>query len=786
MSSRRTGNGEEKVYEAAKFWVERALKADDSLFTPGQAIWTLENLAMLREQFLDRPDIPGDGFYGRLENQLAGSPPETYQLIGEVLYVHFLIIHQSATRSDTKSDGINRVLERSSAATTIPAHLVAGLSPGIVHPGQFFQRRRDLQLGFLIELVERLKEQDAAVRSDILNDPWMFKSFSENLDFRSNLLSGVNAAYGIRAQRDAILHLVFPDSFEGIVSADHKNSIANAFAEYVEQPTDDVDYKLQQIRPHLEARYGGNINLYEPVIRSIWGSSAPGPWDDFVRRAKEYVASGRLRPEESDYKRAIAHRIATARTAVLAPSGDWQNLLKRSIGGNLIFRIQQTRLRDWIDDFPADVLTAIQGIWAAGGSPIQQRIRDFSDQLPRSVVAGPGTRTNVISVLLMGLNVEQYPPFRVGAFNQAYALTGYGRPDSGSNEAALYQYALDFLDTFIGEALARGLEIENRLDAQGIVWGVLAYYDELDDEDDSEREPAIGFAALADELYLPTEFLEEINTMLEDKKQVIFQGPPGTGKTYVARKFAEHISGAKQRVRLVQFHPSYAYEDFVQGFRPSSSDDGQLTYQLREGPLMRSARAAAREAQAEPHAKHFLIIDEINRANLGKVFGELYYLLEYRGEDVEMQYADEGDWFSLPENLYIIGTMNTADRSIALVDLALRRRFYFVEFHPDKDPIKGLLHRYLDDKSPGMAWVADVVDEANKRLSNEPHAAIGPSYFMKPGLNEAAVERIWKYGVLPYIEERLFGQDAARLAEFDLDTLLGKAPSPLPSPSVGE
>ena len=115
--------------------------------------------------------------------------------------------------------------------------------------------------------------------------------------------------------------------------------------------------------------------------------------------------------------------------------------------------------------------------------------------------------------------------------------------------------------------------------------------------------------------------------------------------------------------------------------------------------------------------------------------------------------------------------MNTADRSIALVDLALRRRFYFVEFHPDKPPVKGLLHRYLHDKSPDMDWVADVVDRANELLSDEPHAAVGPSHFMKPNLNEERIRRIWEYGVLPYIEERLFGQDERRLAEFDLDML---------------
>ena len=159
------------------------------------------------------------------------------------------------------------------------------------------------------------------------------------------------------------------------------------------------------------------------------------------------------------------------------------------------------------------------------------------------------------------------------------------------------------------------------------------------------------------------------------------------------------------------------------------------------------------------------------------MFGELYFLLEYRDEKISLQYQGEGEEkFSLPSNLYIIGTMNTADRSIALVDLALRRRFYFVEFHPDEEPVKGVLRRWLTEKAPGMDWVADGVDRANEKLKDDRHAAIGPSYFMKPGLDDKAVERIWKHSVLPYIEERLFGDDN-RIAEFDLSRLRGSAPN---------
>ena len=280
-----------------------------------------------------------------------------------------------------------------------------------------------------------------------------------------------------------------------------------------------------------------------------------------------------------------------------------------------------------------------------------------------------------------------------------------------------------------------------------------------DSIDDTRR---VDLDQLASRLLFSGAVLRRIRDLLNDKRQIILQGPPGTGKTYVARELATHLAGSPDRVTLVQFHPSYAYEDFVQGYRPNLID-AQPGFELREGPLLKAAHIAGNT----PNQDHFLIIDEINRGNLAKVLGELYFLLEYRDEEIRLQYSDKP--FSLPENLYIIGTMNTADRSIALVDLALRRRFHFVEFHPDRPPVQGLLERWLKRNAPDMAWVADVVGRTNERLDDR-HAAIGPSYFMKEGLDDGKVEMIWEHNVLPYIEERLFGE-SERLADFELSKL---------------
>ena len=319
---------------------------------------------------------------------------------------------------------------------------------------------------------------------------------------------------------------------------------------------------------------------------------------------------------------------------------------------------------------------------------IEEAIRGFLHRVPANVDSTPGARANLAAFLAMAVDPNAYPPYRVTVLKSGYDLTGYSAPDKDADEAAVYRHALDFLDIFIREASQRGLALRDRLDAQSALWAVATsgWYTEVLPEDEHEaflsyREgknavepppppPRHPLETLAEKILFDVDELRKIKTLLSlnDKRQVIFQGPPGTGKTYVARKLAECLAGSEDRVRVVQFHPSYAYEDFVQGYRPVL-DAEQLGFELRNGPLIEMAEAA----EKAPDAKHFLVIDEINRGNLAKVFGELYFLLEYRDQKMRLQYSDP--LFSLPTNLYIIGTMNTADRSIALVDLALRAAF---------------------------------------------------------------------------------------------------------------
>ncbi len=664
-----------------------------------------------------------------------------------------------------KRERIEQVLGWSPTPTSVPDDCVDGLAPGLVHPGPSFTANFGLQFGYFIEFVEQWKERGADLRlldSTDAEAAWEFKEFVARVNWRGPLRSSPSNRRAM--QQATLLHLVHPDSFEVILSVDHKNEIAERFAYLVTERTDDIDRQLAQIRRGLEAETGRDFDFYDDdEVSKRWRSSTADRWDVFVGSAKSYVDSGRLDPEEIKYKLEMGQDLALARGAVLDQTDGWQDVLKHALRTRTGHPIAWQLLSDfnrWSADYSEEARSALRKLWSPDDSTLVERIRGFSNGLPRSAVRGAtGNRANVVSVLLMGLDVEQYPPFRVGVFNEAYDSTGYGRPRDEKDEASVYEHALAFLDRFIDEATKRELELRHRLDAQSVIWGMQGH---------GPVPPPIppdGIERLAVELYLTADFLGNIESLLDEKKQVIFQGPPGTGKTYVARELARYLAGSEDRVTLVQLHPSYAYEDFVRGIRPTLTD-GELKFELIDGPLLEAAERARGDK-----GKHYLVIDEINRGNVAKVFGELYFLLEYREEKMRLQYQrHSGETFALPGNLYIIGTMNTADRSIALVDLALRRRFYFIEFHPDEEPIKGVLRRRLREKAPDMAWVPDVVDRANEKLADDRHAAIGPSYFMKDHLDEDAVQRIWKHSVLPYIEERLFGE-GGRLGEFDLESL---------------
>ena len=588
MGSRLTANGTERVYAAADLWVKRALWIDDSLFTPGKPIWSKEVLGEVHRRFLDRPDESGDSFLEKLERQLKGGQPEVYQLMGEALYLYFLYV--ATKNSGKEQEVIETVLNWSPDRVGIPPGLVTSLTPGIGTPGTFFFTARPFQLAFLFEFVEQLKGQAMVEQRRILGDPWNLKNFLAGLEFQSRMMQeNVNKPL---AQREALLHLVFPDTFEVITSVDIKARIAKAFSHLVANPPEDVDRQLQKIRSSLEPSHGSRDYFFHehPAIRAQWDDKyKPNPWDESVRRAQAYVDSGKLETEEIKYKVEAGCKLDAVRQPVLDNASNWPEKLKRAlepIKGNPIHWQGVDNLNKWCAGDSGEALRALAAIWTQDHSSVFERISAFSEQLPTSVISGAGSRMNVASGLLMGLDVYKYPPFQITKFEEVSKLTGYRQAERDADEAALYEHALGFLDNFINEASERGLELHHRLDAQSVVWGVLQ---NGNGPPQHEMWSPDNVELLAKQLLWETGALQKIIDGLNDKRQAIFQGPPGTGKTYVAKRIAEHCQAHGGGFKIVQFHPSYSYEDFVEGFRPTLTAGGQAGFKLTEGPLRRIA-----------------------------------------------------------------------------------------------------------------------------------------------------------------------------------------------------
>jgi 5-methylcytosine-specific restriction protein B len=482
------------------------------------------------------------------------------------------------------------------------------------------------------------------------------------------------------------------------------------------------------------------------------GLAKPQTEDDPLVALKAVFITERLYPNDKDlHQRADREQLAAALAADELLIGDLTAL--RSIintsrygGPGPMAELNRT-FRDADPDELERILQSLAYLcW--GDEPVEQRIDALLTAEQRGV---RGLGESIVMKLLAITSPERFLPVfpytgDMGKLRML-KLLDLPVPDGAKSRGARQVAANDVLRA--------------RLDPlfPGDPWGQAQFLYWLnargtDKKDGPGGESVDELAELADRLLVPKSLLEDIVALLEDKGQVVLYGPPGTGKTYLARELARVLAPDPNRRMLVQFHPSTTYEDFFEGYRPEEID-GQLSYRLTRGPLA----LLADRAEQTPGQRHVMIIDEINRANLPKVLGELLFLLEYRGEAVRTLYRPE-DAFELPPNLWMIGTMNTADRSIALIDAALRRRFHFIPFFPNEGPMEGLLQRWLEQQGE-KAWVADMVDMVNAELVDElggPHLQIGPSHFMRTGLDEAAVERIWAYNIYPFVEDQLFGE----------------------------
>lgn len=270
---------------------------------------------------------------------------------------------------------------------------------------------------------------------------------------------------------------------------------------------------------------------------------------------------------------------------------------------------------------------------------------------------------------------------------------------------------------------------------------------ETDDEVEVEAIEPYSLEQLVADTHLPIEDLEEWATMLAapSKRQAIFYGPPGTGKTFVAEAIGRYLAEGGE-VRTVQFHPSFSYEDFLEGLRPDDSSS-TFRYRVRPGVFAEFCDRARRHSDRT----FVFVIDEVNRADLSSVFGELLMLLEYRGKKLPLPYSQRS--FSIPRNVVVLATMNTADRSLALVDFALRRRFHTIEMPPDRRVLAAHLAPQGEDGDLALAMFDLLQDAVADR-----DLAPGHSYWMVDDVSAVGLRRMWRYELRPYLAEHWFEQ----------------------------
>jgi 5-methylcytosine-specific restriction protein B len=261
------------------------------------------------------------------------------------------------------------------------------------------------------------------------------------------------------------------------------------------------------------------------------------------------------------------------------------------------------------------------------------------------------------------------------------------------------------------------------------------------------------------EVFIEKKDLNRLISLLENKKNLIMKGAPGVGKTFIAKRLAHVMMGEKDetRIQMVQFHQSYSYEDFIEGFRPKAEGEG---FELKQGPFVNFARTAARDLERD----YFFIIDEINRGNMSKIFGELMMLIETDKRDVQINLLYSNDKFSVPPNLYIIGMMNTADRSLALLDYALRRRFSFFEIKPafQNDTFNSYVNEL--DNPEALNRVVDEINSLNNQITEELGTGfqIGHSYFVGDAYKVDTanrLEEVIEYEIIPQLFEYWFDNE---------------------------
>lgn len=725
---RRAGKSQE-TEDSAWLILEPALHGQPSPLGGHSTVWSTEAAQQFAELRNTHDPVTGT-FSERLRAQVASGDQVVHLLAAELTFLQ--CVGLSNLRPATKIERVEGLLRQSpDGPRELPVSFREGLQcRGSFNGGAAFNLRAAVHIGWLGRFAEHVSRASRIDLELALSTPWEWMAFTLAVPEDQPEI------------RHTINYLVWPNYLLPVVVQGHRRKIRDAFSSVLERVRGNGEIELAK-------------DLHEILVVHTRESGRYPEWyaDPYITQwaGGEAATSRAWIVPQTQNGRALAEFWQDQEVVSLPSLG----LDAESVGAS--FEEIHAALRGSMDGESATSM------------------RDAAGSIHRFITQ-------------MSLGDYVVVPW------EEVLLVGQvtGDPDLGTLEGAKFLRTVSWNVTLIVNEnlpaqLAAGLQESHAVtDASAASRDIASWFDKDQPAGDepvvakpsvSRSQEALQLDAatedLSSRLHMDRDDLQELVDLLQSRRQIVLYGPPGTGKTYIAKELARHLTGRERTadVQIVQFHPSYSYEDFFEGYRPASAN-GQVGFELQDGPLRRLARVAGEPGNEDK--PFFLIIDEMNRGNLAKIFGELYFLLEYRTDSIRLQYSPTEN-FILPPNLYIIGTMNTADRSIAMVDAAIRRRFAFVELHPQDGMIRDVLGRYLiaQQRSP---LTAELLDSLNEKLgAAKRDLAIGPSHFMRDDAADAAgLRRVWKYELLPLLEEYHFGElsrDDVHAA-FGLDALL--------------
>ncbi len=805
----------EPALTAAARWLQDCLVDDGSLLSGSARLWTAEHLDTLDRLFIQQPDENGTlSFLEKLERQLRPGNPACRQLMAEAVWL--LLLFQSNITPEKKRENTRAIWSWSGDTLPVTHPFLADpVLAGIGHPGTAYNTHRWRELAYLITVARAFKRQDAEQRRATITDPWRFSRWLEDVPRE-----------GFRQLRHLLRYLCFPDTFERISIRAHKEAILTSLtelskAELKGRSDEQVDRRLLELRHALEAERGSTeLDFYAGDLRDRWQERPEIrtwllSWNP-ARWAWDSLSADRRRTAEG---KIVSHNWRCASRQVRV--GDHIFLMRTGQPPRGIVAHGQVLKAPYeAPHYDKDRANTGETTWFidAGFDGVRDATCDAMvsiDELMRMCPAQTWSpQSSGITLIPEAVHVvnelwQQLPP--VGGVEPdrdagpasarpAINLIFYGPPGTGKT----HHLQTSFLPTYEQKTVEVDRTTWIAVNVEGRRWwevvflslhalGGTASVSEIFEHpyvrakaarSDNQSVRATCWNALQFHTS-PSSVRVQADLSRRSEPYVFDKEADGRWRLVgdwtdscaelVAQAERLHAGPAREdapirRYEFVTFHQSYSYEDFVEGIRPQVDGTGALSYEVRPGLL----RRLCARAKADPSHRYALFIDEINRANVAKVFGELITLLEpdkrahydaggriVSGLEVTLSYS--GEVFGVPANLDVYGTMNTADRSIALLDTALRRRFQFEELMPTPEAVPGIGNGRIPDDEGGEIDLRRLLEAINQRLAHLLHRdqTIGHAFLMKVR-DFAALRRVLAREIVPLLQE-YFYEDWSRV-----------------------